>query len=241
MRRFRFAAKLGADMGRERSPAVLDEFDLARGESQRAGDPNVLGLGRPLPDEIPVGLAPGFPRHVYSTFDSRPIGAWDFTQSVRLSVTPDPGQQVFFTFQVPEGLVAFLRRVDVTLYRPMAINASVVPDAALRGLEFNVSRDRVPIPYSQFFVYSGFSSLSIPAAVLYDPNQEMNLRMVVHTTGEFLGWLEAQLFIVTFIGTMIPYTGEAAAQMAGSDETPVLRRLVNAFLESRFNRLVKGE
>lgn len=210
------------------------EFENLLGEKQRRGDPGVMGLPRVLPADIPVGIAPGFPRHVYSTFDSRPIGAYDFAVSARVfgNITAAVPELVDATYTAPQGYVTFLRRVEYTFSPALAVVQ------AFPGFDFQLIRDNAVIQ-NVLWDYGGqeYSDLAWGTAQVYQAGQQVGTRIRRLTAqANFVPLaLVDNLYQVTvrFIGTLIIDSGEPPAELVGSNEEKVILRFLAMLAESR--------
>jgi hypothetical protein len=210
------------------------ELENLLGEKQRSGDAGVMGLPRALPADIPVGIAPGFPRHVYSTFDSRPIGAYDFAQSVTVfaNITAAVPQVTDATYTAPDGYVTFLRRIEFTFNPALAVLQQS------SGFDFQVIRDNAVVQNVRW-EYGGqeFNDLGWNTAQIYQAGQQVGARIRRLVTDAFFVpiFLTDNLYFVTvrFIGTLIIDSGEPPAELVGSNEEKVIRRFLAELAESR--------
>jgi hypothetical protein len=117
--------------------ASQDEFAFIQGEQQERGDRKVMGLGRALTTPMQPAEVPAVDqddRQVTSTFDTRPIGSYDFVESGwaaqgNLATLDGPYKGVvqpaglapnlmLITFPLPVGFVAVIRRVEVFINPP---------------------------------------------------------------------------------------------------------------------------
>lgn len=105
----------------KRRPPNAPEFESARGERVRQGDPRIHGV-MPQPGNIPIGPAPPHIRQVVSTYDARPIGGYDFVLSAVFSTYTETPQAVV---QSPKGYVTVVRRIEVA-FNPMALLSDAV-------------------------------------------------------------------------------------------------------------------
>lgn len=79
----------------------------------KQGDPNAYGV-QPQPGNIPTGPAPPYVRQVVSSYDSRPIGGYDFVFSGTLSTTEGAiDAQPYYERITPRGYVSVVRRIEV--------------------------------------------------------------------------------------------------------------------------------
>lgn len=113
------------------------DIELERGEFQHHGD-HVLAVPLQLPD-IPIGKEPPALRQVISTYDSRPISAYDFNLFDTQFPLPVGPAEYVVGITMPLGYIGVLRRVelefdpgydmtvDPSLWR-LRINGSVQPN-----------------------------------------------------------------------------------------------------------------
>lgn len=214
-----------------------DEFAAQRGELQRRGDPRTYGLPAPLPENIPLAPAPGYSRHVYSIFDARPLGGYDFAISTILSIDGTPGT-VDFTFITPAGYVSFLKGVEISSATPVFLDPGVIFPLNEIGVEYRLLSDDTVIPNVRWLVTDDVLSQKFDTAVVYGPELLAGLRMTKLPSTDFIGFDETLAVVVRFYGTLILNTGEPYIEQVGSDETPVVRRLVDGFVRSPFGGLL---
>ena len=121
-----------------------DEFDRQRGEIQHRGD-QVLGVPPQTPN-IPVGISPPEPLNVVSTFDTRPISAFDFAQSDRGVMSLPEGDPLDLTATVPDGYTAVLRRVRLEFTPNAIVNLDASTSVTMVA---TLLRDGGTIPFNE--------------------------------------------------------------------------------------------
>lgn len=92
-----------------RKPSHLGGFERARGETQVPGDPRIHGVV-PGPGPTPIGPAPPHIRQVISTYDSRPIGGYDFVLSSSFDSYIDLPEMLVTS---PQGYISVVRRIEI--------------------------------------------------------------------------------------------------------------------------------
>lgn len=213
------------------STGSLPEFVERLGGEQRQGDRGVFGIAPPLPSDIPVGPPTGGLRHVYSVFESRPIGAYDFEVPVVLHLESDlTSDDAYFSAQAGpfDGYTVFLRRITVCYQKPVAYPQSL--SGQLRtGHRIKVSINKITVPNVEARSLAASAEYHLNTALWAEPTDTIEADVSVMSPMVF----PRGLAIVTFAGTLIPYTGEPASRMAGSNESGFVERFaqtVAAFL-----------
>jgi len=132
-------------MNEEREPNVPpltrserpDEFARMRGEIQHPGD-RVLAIPPPEPP-APIGIAPPDPLNVVSTFDTRPISAYDFAEEgAVVMATGEVATAYNVTTVVPAGFTAVLRKVRFEFTPNAVVNLT---SAGARRMLLNLLRN----------------------------------------------------------------------------------------------------
>lgn len=143
-------------------------------DRQLPADPRQVGAGV-VPGEldgVPLGT-PAIDFDVRSTFDVRPINAFDFTFSQRVNGTSlgEEGGSWVFSFDVPPGLVAVVRWYQFWAISPTG-NASVNIDS----FQGTLLRNGVAFNFNSG-VYIGPASERMPVFMLVDENQTFGVRV----------------------------------------------------------------
>lgn len=218
------------------STGPLPEFVERIGGVQRQGDRGVFGVAPQPPPNIQVEPQSGGYRHVYSVFDSRPIGAYDFEVPVILYIDSDfSSDSAFFTAQVGpfNGYAVFLRRVTVCYQKTVTFPLAYNDDYPV-GHRIRVSRNGIFVPNIDAFTLASKVEYHLNTAVWFDPTDKIEADVQVLAPIAF----PRGSVVVSFAGTLVPYTGEPAVQMAGSNERGVIERFINS-LFAFFNRGVR--
>lgn len=139
------------------NPLQGDEFADDRGESQRHGSKDVFGVAPNL-GPVQIGIAPPDPMVVVSNFDTRPIGAYDFSFSGNGLI--DNGESGIPTlklnFAVPDGYTAVLRRVRFEVNPPVVVNTASTFNEDLH-MDIKLLRDGGVIPNNVVVIRGSFA------------------------------------------------------------------------------------
>ncbi len=214
-------------MNEERTIEELsrDEFAPMRGEVQHRGT-RVLAVP-PNEPPAPIGIAPPDPRNVVSNFDTRPIGAYDFSIPVPglWEVNTEAGTPVLVLVgQAPDGYTLVLRSVRVEFNPPVAASLvanDVTPD---RVLEMRLLRNGAPIPHNKQEVRGPLGMFTWDTHQVYGMRESFGLQVsaplnleIPSAVGDDFAWVTA-----TFEGTLIPSKSRPPEVEIASD--PVIVR-----------------
>lgn len=177
-----------------------NEFGRMRGEVQHRGA-LVLAVPPNAPP-APVGIAPPDPRNVVSNFDTRPIGAYDFSNTQQEQMGPGESEQpAVFQYDVPDGFTAVLRRIRIEWTPPAAVNLTS-PIAFV--LVASLLRSGGIIPNNDVRFFGDLTSYEWPTHQVFGFWESLGLRLAP------TGWaipnnaLDSVSVSVTFMGTLIP-------------------------------------
>lgn len=159
-----------------RNPLQGGEHDVERGEFQRRGG-TPLGVPPPLPP-VRIGIAPPDPMVVVSNFDTRPIGAYDFSVSGFGDMGNSEADQVplDIEFDVPNGYTLVLRRVLVEVNPPAVAELLSPASVSERRVEIKLLRDGGVIPNNIMVVRGDFSDLEWLTHQVFGMNQRFGVR-----------------------------------------------------------------
>lgn len=200
------------------------EFDRTRGEIQKPGT-RVLAVPQSGPP-IPVGIAPPDPRNVVSNFDTRPIGAYDFAHTeVATLGNGEVATFATYTYEVPEGYTAVLRRVRIEFNPPaaMLIGQPAQGSTPTRQLNLTLLRNGGVIPNNTVSLYGDLDQYEWDTHQVFGFWENMGLQVVPTN-----GWAipasvnEAVYIGVTFFGVLIPTKSKPPEVEIASD--PVIVR-----------------
>lgn len=119
------------------------EFELSRGEKQRPGTKGIKAIP-PSVSHVPVGIAPPSPLVVVSTFDTRPISAFDFCfEDVGILDQGEAANDVILTGTVPDGFTLVLRRIRLEFTPNGLVNLTT---ATSNEITLQLLRNRAVIP-----------------------------------------------------------------------------------------------
>lgn len=138
-----------------RRPIGQAEFAETIGEKQAEGSRRVLGLPTYGAGSV-VPAAASVPMQVLSTFDTRPIDAYDFAMEsdVNLGDASIGGGSFEDSLAVPDQYTAVLRQVEFE-FNPMFIGSA---DGQGSNLSIWLTRDSVPIPNNTIVFGGSYSS-----------------------------------------------------------------------------------
>lgn len=179
---------------------ILGGFEQSRGEHQRPGDRNILGVP-PQPGNIPIGPAPPAIRQVISQYDSRPIGGYDFVLSD--SFDPIAGQRRA-DVQSPKGFITVVRRIEIDCSPSFLLATSPVWNFLTAGVSaiawnWNTGRFLSSAGIATFFVVPPDTQYSLISPNLSVTSAEASAELVVR-----------------FIGNLILDTNEPPTEQVGS-------------------------
>jgi hypothetical protein len=199
------------------------EFEDERGELQRRGA-RVFGVPD-LPRNIPVGIAPPDPMVVVSNFDTRPIGAYDFSINLTGQMSNSEAGVAPLTLQAiaPDGFTAVLRRVRIEVNPPAVMNLTAASPTDMR-MEMFLLRDGAPIPNNVEVVRGPIADFEWPTHQVFGMRQAFG---ILFTAPEGFAVPAADDVPVqvsaTLQGTLIPSKSRPPEVEIASD--PVLVRI----------------
>lgn len=165
----------------------------------RRGDPNIRGI-TPTPGNIPIGPAPPDVRQVLATFDSRPIGAYDFVLSdVVNTYAGAPVAEV----QSAKGFVTIVRRIEVE-----AVDGVLLWE----NQEWSFSANGVASTAWSYMAGTALSSWGVDTFFVVAPNVPMRLTALHGFLPE--APVNATL-IVRFIGNLLLDSNEQPSSQVG--------------------------
>jgi hypothetical protein len=183
------------------NPLVGQEFDVERGEIQRRGARNVFGVPD-MPRDIPVGISPPEPLVVVSTFDTRPVGAYDFVLGDSGLIGVAEADVLILEVLVPNGFTAVLRRLRLEFTPNGAINLTA---AGGDSLVLRLTRDGAPIPNNVFTLRGAMDLLEWPTHQVFGAGE----RIGVQVSGTFAVPAGDSVIVqADFLGTLIPTKGK---------------------------------
>ena len=207
---------------RNRKPP-LAEFAQQIGEKPPVqGDPRVTGLVK-RPVNAPPGIAPPSPLQVVSTFDTRPISAYDFSliQTGIGEFAPEAPSAIINPQTLPQGYTLVLRRVLLECFPGFVGQSGYTADAG-SSLSFFMLRDGAVIPNNELRLGT-LTTFAWETHQVFGYWQTIGLRATLNIgTPDPLSGFNYD-FRVTYQGTLIPSKGLPANEEVGSD--PVLIRL----------------
>lgn len=184
-------------MANEKYP--LSGLSTLRRVAVRKGDPNIHG-GTPAPGNVPVGPAPPDVRQVIATFDSRPIGGYDFVLSDSFTSYAElPVAEV----QSAPGFITIVRRIEVE-----AVNGALLPEAQ----RWSFSANGVAATAWDYRAGPMLSSWGVDTFFVVPPNIPMRLTAL---TG-FTDILTEVNVIVRFIGNLLLDSNEQPSAQVGT-------------------------
>lgn len=207
--------ELSRSLGVERGE--LDAFDLEGDRAPPGGNPKVADLARGtgLIETIETQrISPRPPALLYqvvSTFDSRPIQAYDFQDSecdfINWAGTPPVFPAVSLNFTIPDNTVAVLRS-----FRYQVIDAPV--NAVVEGdcwLQSDLFVNDLPVREYDRMLHPVFMQLFFPAFVIVDERKRLRLTLSIFdpTNTEFaqvLNGLQAPVLFEIY-GNLLLKTG----------------------------------
>lgn len=185
-----------------------DEFERMRGEVQLPGT-RVLAVPPPEPP-APVGIAPPDPRNVVSNFDTRPIGAYDFAHTEVVNMHNEDEADVVsgvFSFPVPDGYTAALRRVRIEFTPPgaMRIGNPAAVDDPTTFLTMSLTRDGGIIPNNSVRFFGILDQYEWDTHQVFGFWETMGLLISVEGAFAIPADFNIGMFVaVTFFGVLIP-------------------------------------
>lgn len=120
-----------------------------------------------------------------------------------------------------EGYAVFLRRITVCYQKPVSF---VLTPSGDYGHRIRVSRNNLFVPHVSAFTLAPNQEYHLHTALWVEPTDTITAHVDVISPVQN----PADRVCVTFAGTLIPYTGDPAIQMAGSNERGVIERLAEA-------------
>ena len=200
-----------------------EEFSRANGDVQRPGDRQPMGAPPPLPQNIPVGVAPPDPMVVVSNFDTRPIGAYDFANTqTGLMGNGEVTSTLLLQWPIPDGYTAVLRSVEVEFNPPGLANLDAL--SVNGAFSMFLLRDGVVIPNNQKTIYGELTSYVFTTHQVYGFWETLGMQFV---QGTFAIPLTLDIRVTaTFKGTLIPSKSRPPNVEIASD--PILVRIYNA-------------
>lgn len=207
------------------NPLPGGEFENERGETQYAGSRGITAVPPNLPPTA-IGIAPPDPMVVVSNFDTRPIGAYDF--SVVGFVTMGNAEEQLpatITFVVPNGYTLVLRRVRIEV-NPPAVMSFVSADVQDRRMEMSLLRDGAVIPNNSEVVRGALSDFEWPTHQVFGMNSGYGVRFFAPNGFAIPDDNEDTCTVqATLQGTLIPSKSRPPEVEIASD--PVLVRIFN--------------
>lgn len=184
-------------MANEKYP--LSGLSTLRRVVVRKGDPNIHG-GTPAPGNVPVGPAPPDVRQVIATFDSRPIGAYDFVLSdLFTSYNEQPIAQV----QSSPGFITIVRRIEVE-----AVSGVLLPE----NQRWSFSANGVAATGWDYQAGPLLTSWGVDTFFVVPPNIPMRLTAL----NGFTGITTTVGIIVRFIGNLLLDSNEQPSAQVGT-------------------------
>jgi len=185
-------------MANEKYP--LSGLSTLRRVVVRKGDPNIHG-GTPSPGNVPVGPAPPDVRQVISTFDSRPIGAYDFVLSDMFTTYAErPVAEV----QSAPGFITIVRRIEVE-----AVDGVILQE----NQRWSFSANGVAATAWDYRAGRLLSSWGVDTFFVVAPNVPMRLTALNGWPGE--SNVESNV-IVRFIGNLLLDSNEQPSAQVGT-------------------------
>lgn len=194
------------------------EFDLERGETQRSGDKDTLGLGRSLPPNIQVGIAPPDPLQVVSNFDTRPIGAYDFALNDTALIGGGETNVVAINFDIPDGYTAVLRNVHIEFTPPLIVN-NILDATDATKLQLRLLRDNTTVPNNLYVIRGSATLIDWATHIIYGFWETMGVQFT--RIGGFFAPANTRVNL-TMQGTLVPTKGRDPTTELASD--PLLIR-----------------
>lgn len=184
-------------MANEKYP--LSGLSTLRRVRVRQGDPNIHG-GTPSPGNVPVGPAPPDVRQVIATFDSRPIGGYDFVLSDSFtSYNELPIAEV----RSAPGFITIVRRIEVE-----ALTAAMLPE----NQRWSFSANGVAATAWDYRSGRLLSSWGVDTFFVVAPNIPMRLTALAG----FTGISDTIEVIVRFIGNLLLDSNEQPSAQVGT-------------------------
>lgn len=191
------------------------EFAVSRGESQVSGDPGIFGIP-PSVAGATVGIAPPDARVVVSIFDTRPIGAYDFSVTDfdrwNFPSVESPGvPPLSLGGVVPSGYVAVLRSVEVVWTPGAFVNIGNEGFGAdtFNVLTLKLLRNGGVIPNASTKLFGDLTVYEWPTHQVFGPGERYGLVMVPspQMTVPSPDQVNTVIVSATFRGTLIPSHG----------------------------------